>query len=157
MTLILTHPIVTVQNWQYHKPGRLDAAGPLPHTCVRCTRSGLGGSVAVATQRWARAICDFPLDSPLRRGAWYPVLTAGPEEVVLVVRHHAVIVPSSVLEISATRPNRWSLVRRDWALGGPYLVCPNCAARVSLRAPLDRLSCDRCHGVYAVEAHVRSE
>lgn len=111
----------------------------------------------VATQRWARSSVDFVVTYPLRRGAWYPVLSAGPDEVVLDVRHHAVIVPWSVLELSDTRPSRWSLVLRDGTLGGPYLVCPDCAARMSLQVGLDRVPCDRCHGVYEVESSVQAE
>jgi hypothetical protein len=57
----------------------------------------------------------------LRRGAWYPVLSVGTEEVVVVARHKPVVVPRSCVgEIGATRPNRWTIVPRTW--GGPWRV-----------------------------------
>src|SRR5690348_10448418 len=33
---------------------------------------------------------------PLRRGAWYPVLSAGPEEAVVVIRNRAVVPPAEL-------------------------------------------------------------
>jgi ribosomal protein S27AE len=86
----------------------------------------------------------------LRRGAWYPVLSVGPEEVVLVVRHRPVIVArSDVVDIVASQPNRWSVVAQE--SGTPYAVCPDCAERVALAAMAERMRCVRCKGWFEVE------
>src|SRR5256885_10038862 len=53
--------------------------------------------------RSARLVVD--VKCPLRRGAWYPVLSAGPEETVVVVRDRAVI-----LDRKSTRLNSSHLV-----------------------------------------------
>ncbi len=55
-------------------------------------------------ERWARLVVD--VSGPLSRGIWYRVLSAGPEETVVVVRNHAVILPRLSLEIVNTRPSR---------------------------------------------------
>ena len=85
----------------------------------------------------------------LRRGAWYPVLSVGPEETVVVVRHHPMILPHDCLEIVDTRPRRWSVVAR--ASGAPYAVCPNCADRVPLSHVPNQLQCSRCDEWFEVE------
>jgi len=64
----------------------------------------------------------------LRRGAWYPVLSLATEEAVLVVRRRGVIIPLAYLEITHTRPDRWTLLAREG-----YAVCPNCAERRTRR------------------------
>ena len=48
----------------------------------------------------------------LRRGAWYLVRSLGPDEAVLEVDNAAVRVPRESLEITETRPNRWTIVPR---------------------------------------------
>ena len=112
----------------------------------------------MTTQRWARAlVVDVNRTHPLRRGAWYPALSAGSEEVVLEVRHHAVVLPRSAVEITYTRPCMWTAVPLDWLEGGSYLVCPNCASRRRLLLRPERLTCDDCHGMYAVESNVPSD
>ena len=52
--------------------------------------------------RWAR-LRDDVRRCRLRRGAWYPVLSLGEDEVVVVVRHESAIVPQVYLEIVTTR------------------------------------------------------
>lgn len=99
------------------------------------------------TVRWARLAVD--VRSGLRRGAWYPVLSAGPEETVIVVNHHTVILPHDCLEIVNTRPSRWSVVAR--ASGAPYAVCPTCADRVPLNHLPVQLQCLRCNQTFDVE------
>jgi len=86
---------------------------------------------------------------PLRRGAWYPVLSAGPEETVVVVRDRAVILPHHCLEITNTRPSQWAIVAR--ASFTPYAVCPRCADRVPLHGSPRQLWCIRCHQMFGVE------
>jgi hypothetical protein len=56
-----------------------------------------------AGERWARLVVDVP--GPLRRGAWYPVLSAGPEEAVVLVRNHPVVLPRPSLEIVNSPPS----------------------------------------------------
>lgn len=108
--------------------------------------AGPGGGSPPA-ERWARLVVD--VKCPLRRGAWYPVLSAGPEETVVVVRDRAVILPHHCLEIAYTRPSRWAIVAR--ASVAPYAVCPSCAERVSLQRWPAQLSCVRCHQTFGVE------
>jgi hypothetical protein len=89
--------------------------------------------------------------TPLRRGAWYPVLSAAADEAVLEVRKRAVIVARDQLEIVDVRPSRWSVVPRQWMLGGPYAVCPKCAERVALTRSREPARCGRCNGMFAIE------
>jgi hypothetical protein len=124
--------------------------------CGEYTTGGLV-NVAMTTQRWARSVVDVNLTYPLRRGAWYKVLSAGSEEVVLEVRHHAVVLPRSAVEIARTQPSLWSAVPLDWVEGGSYLVCPSCANRMHLLTRPARLTWDHCHGMYAVESSVPSD
>ena len=102
----------------------------------------------VAPERWARIEGNAPY--ALRRGAWSPVLSSGPEEVVLVARQRPVIVARSyVVDIVGTQPNRWSVVARESR--PPCAVCPNCAERVTLAAMAERMRCVRCQGWFEVE------
>jgi hypothetical protein len=108
---------------------------------------GVGQSQGSPAERWARLVVDVRCG--LRRGAWYPVLSAGPEETVVVVRHRPVVLPHFYFEIVHTRPNQWTLVTR--ASGAPYAVCPRCAERVSLHRPPRMLRCTRCYETHEVE------
>lgn len=107
--------------------------------------------VEAPARRWAR-IC-VNIRSPLRRGAWYPVMSVGAEEVVLEVRQRAVIIPRPFLDVSDSAPSQWAVVPRDW--GGPYLVCPRCADRVRVGRPVKQLHCVRCRASFEVEADPR--
>jgi len=99
--------------------------------------------------RWARV--RDGVRSRLRRGAWYPVLSAGSHSVVLDVRGMSVSVHHSYLVLTFARPPRWSLVRRppdaglmpeSW--GAWYAVCPGCAAREPVRQVMGTMACTRC-------------
>jgi len=79
------------------------------------------------------------------------VLSAAGDEAVLDVRKKAVIMPRSQLEIVDARPSRWSVVPREWMLGGPYAVCPSCAERVAVSRSHEPVRCARCNGVFAME------
>ena len=96
--------------------------------------------------RWARVRVRTPV--PLRRGGWYPVLSAGAEEAVLEVRGSTFIIARDAVEIRHTRPETWSVVPAEW--GGPYLVCPDCAERVRSTAVAGRFACPRCRGSFAI-------
>ncbi|HEV2749958.1 MAG TPA: hypothetical protein VGV12_05470 [Gemmatimonadales bacterium] len=99
----------------------------------------------LAAERWAR-LRDGVRRGGLRRGAWYPVLSRGPDEVVVVVRHESVLLPPSYLDIVTTRPSKWSLITEE-----RYAVCPNCAQRVALGRPPERMRCGRCQVVFEFE------
>lgn len=100
-----------------------------------------------ALRRWARLAVNVRIGA--RRGAWYHVLSAGPEEAVLEVYHRAVIIPRAAIELRDDAPLMWSLVPRAW--GGPYLVCPGCAERVRPNGAVGRLHCRRCRHSYPIE------
>ena len=94
----------------------------------------------------------------LRRGAWYPVLSAGSHSVVLDVRGMSVSVHHSYLVLSFARPARWSIVGRppeaglmpeSW--GAWYAVCPACAAREPLRQVTGTMACPRCEQGFHID------
>ncbi|PYO40308.1 MAG: hypothetical protein DMD33_17965 [Gemmatimonadetes bacterium] len=95
--------------------------------------------------RWAR-LRDDVRRCRLRRGAWYPVLSLGEDEVVVVVRHESAIVPQVYLEIVTTRPNRWTVIADE-----RYAVCPNCAQRVAVGTLPEQMRCGQCSGVFEFE------
>jgi len=101
-----------------------------------------------ATERWARLKLNAACG--LRRGAWYPVLSVGTEEVVVEARHKSVVVPRSCVgEIVSTQPNTWTLVPRT--SGGPYVVCPNCAERAIVNRSSEKMLCSGCHAWFGLE------
>lgn len=95
-------------------------------------------------ERWAR-LREGLRQGELRRGAWYPVLSVG-QDVVVVVRHASVSVPQAYLEVVTTRPSRWTVLSAEH-----YAVCPNCAHRLALGTPPERMRCGRCRGVFELE------
>ena len=106
-------------------------------------------------QRWARLRQD--VQCALRRGAWYRVVSLGPDEAVLDVDNTVVRVARSYLETTDTRPNRWTIVARPRhaevlpeAWGYFYVVCPNCAARAPVGRPSGEKRCTRCDQSFAV-------
>ena len=111
------------------------------------------GNRGPEVHRWARLRMNIPT-SLLRRGAWYPVLSAGAEEAVLEVRGTLTVIAREFVEVVPARPEMWSLVPAAW--GGPYLVCPDCAERVRNVAVTGTFSCPHCHGSYAVSSERQS-
>jgi len=99
----------------------------------------------LTVERWARLWEDVRR-CELRRGAWYPVLSIAPDEAVLVVRGRGVIIPLAYLEITHTRPDRWTYIARE-----RYAVCPNCAERVAVGQLPARMRCGKCSGVFGIE------
>ena len=65
--------------------------------------AGQGEGSSPPVERWARLVVDVP--GPLLLGTWYRVLSASPEEAVVVVGNHPVIVPHHYVEIVNTRPS----------------------------------------------------
>lgn len=108
-----------------------------------------------SAQRWARLRKD--VQCQLRRGAWYPVLRLGPDDVVVRVIDAALGIPRTYLEVTDVRPSRWTVVpRRDddellpegW--GQFYAVCPNCATRAAVGRPSDTKRCTLCEQSFEV-------
>jgi hypothetical protein len=98
---------------------------------------------------WARIRDD--VRCRLRRGAWYPVLSAGSHAVVLDVRGMPLSLHQSYLELTYARPTRWSIVARtpdvvmmpeSW--GAWYAVCPGCGAREPVTQLDGTMACPRC-------------
>jgi len=65
--------------------------------------------MAPQQQTWARLRSDY--GCPLRRGAWYRVLSVSPLEAVVDVDKKPVLLPREYVEIVASRPSRWTVVR----------------------------------------------
>ena len=85
-------------------------------------------------RRWARL--RRAVQSVLRRGAWYSVLSLGADHAILDVDNAPVRVSRDYLEFREVRPGLWTIVPRPrdadnvptgW--GEFYAVCPHCAAR----------------------------
>ena len=74
------------------------------------------------------------------------MLSVGADEGVLVVRHRAIIVALSLLEIVGTLPSKWTVVS-----DGDYAVCPVCAERVAVGTLPERMSCEQCGGDFEFE------
>src|SRR5437667_12196977 len=97
-------------------------------TTVRRRRNGGGATMAtqpldtLSAERWARLREDLRR-CELRRGAWYPVLSVAPDEAVLVVRRRGVIIPLAYLEITNTRPDRWTFLPASATRSAP--TAPN--------------------------------
>jgi hypothetical protein len=105
--------------------------------------------------RWARL--RHNVRSVLRRGAWYRVLSLGAHDAVLDVDNARVRVSREHLEVTETRPNRWTIVPRPRdaervpeAWGERYAVCPSCAARAPLGRPPGEKRCTRCEQAFDV-------
>ena len=107
------------------------------------------------TAQWARLEAD--IESPLRRGAWYPVTRVSATEVVVEVNRRPTPVPRKHLELNPKPPTAWTVVRRphgavrmpsSW--GDAYGVCPNCRERSPLDNHPANLRCHRCNGYFPV-------
>jgi hypothetical protein len=106
--------------------------------------------------RWAR-IRDA-VRCRLRRGAWYPVLSAESQGVVLDVGGMPLSVHQSYLELTFARPTCWSIVARapdavlmpeSW--GAWYAVCPGCGAREPVRQVTGAMACTRCEQAFSID------
>jgi len=97
---------------------------------------------------WARL--KTPVDLPLRLGAWYRVVAPVTAlEVVVSIQGTRVSVPRPYVELRATPPGEWTVVRNPkvrpertpQGLRQAYIVCPGCRRRVEL--PATRLARSR--------------
>jgi len=108
----------------------------------------------VAQMQWARLYAA--VDCPLRRGAWYRVVSQTNLEVVVDVRGQAVSVARPLVEIRTAPPREWTVVttaggRGPANLQSGYAVCPNCQHRAVLpftRVP--KLHCPRCKQLFPI-------
>ena len=98
--------------------------------------------------QWARLRSDH--DVPLRRGAWYRVLSVSQFEVVVDVNQKAVLVARPYVDVSNIPPSRWTIVDRG-GLDARYAVCPRCRERVPVADRPPFLQCRRCQGEFPVE------
>jgi len=102
--------------------------------------------------QWARL--KTAVDLPLRLGAWYRVVAPVTAlEVVVSIQGTRVSVPRPYVELRATPPGEWTVVRNPkvrsertpQGLRQGYIVCPGCRRRVEL--PAARLAEQLCpHG-----------
>lgn len=106
---------------------------------------------ASASGQWARLRID--IDSMLRRGGWYRVLSLTAQEVTLSVNGKPIRVSRDDLEFRTTPPRRWTVLRRPGRvsrvperLRAGYMVCPNCRNRAALPSGTEReCRCARCN------------
>jgi hypothetical protein len=107
-------------------------------------------------QGWARVWPAAKIDGkPLRRGAWYRIVSAGRSKVVLEVRNTRYALPHDAVEVRRTRPDRFTVVYRPLNapnphegtkkdLGRMYAVCPESGTRIKLFGRPDELLCPVC-------------
>ena len=85
------------------------------------------------------------------------MISLGADEAVLDVDNAPVRVARSDLDVTETRPSRWTIVPRprdaenvpdSW--GEVYAVCPNCAARAPVGRPPGQKRCTRCEQAFDV-------
>lgn len=106
-------------------------------------------------QQWARVRART--NCPLRRGAWYRVLSLTAVEAVLEVSGRPLSVPRPLLQVLPIRPRMWSVVPRlrgavtppaSW--GARYGVCPRCAARAPLHERQATMRCPSCSFAFLI-------
>ncbi len=110
----------------------------------------------MAEVQWARLNAD--VDSPLRRGAWYRVLSLTKLEVFVEVQGASVPVARPFVDLRTAAPQEWTVVGHVKAtLQGPeplrsgYVVCPTCRNRAVLPfARVLKLRCPRCNELFPI-------
>ena len=110
---------------------------------------------------WAR--CGDNVADILRRGAWYPIVEASPDEhLVVEVRHQRVRLNRRDVTVRQDPPDHWSIVVRTGVLrptlGGQgmevvttYAVCPLCHYRQDFAGRPETLRCVRCGATSPVD------
>ena len=105
--------------------------------------------------QWARLEAD--IESPLRRGAWYPVARLSATEVVVEINRRPTAVLRKHMILNTKPPTSWTVVPRpqgavrmpaSW--GDTYAVCPNCRERSRLNDHPAHLRCAKCNGYFPV-------
>jgi len=106
-------------------------------------------------QQWARVRART--NCPLRRGAWYRVVSLTAVEAVLEVNGRPLSVQRPLLQVLPIRPRMWSVVPRlrgavtppaSW--GARYGVCPRCAARAPLHERQATMRCPGCSFAFLI-------
>jgi len=99
----------------------------------------------------------------LRRGAWYVVLNENKTNIVVLdVSKKAIPIDRSLLDFTAQKPRKWSVVQLDpqkdatelageAGLGPLYGVCPNCAGRANLKPEDTQLTCRVCQLLFEID------
>ena len=107
-------------------------------------------------QGWARVWPAAKIEGkPLRRGAWYRIVSAGRSKVVLEVRNTRYALPHDAVEVRRTRPDRFTVVYRPLNapnphegtkkdLGRMYAVCPASGHRVQVGLGQVQAVCPGC-------------
>ena len=118
----------------------------------------MSDNAAPSAPSWARL--KTAADMPLRRGAWYRVVAPVTRlEVVVSVQGKRVCVPRQYVEIRATPPREWTVLRTPAVAPGRtpeifrrgYIVCPGCRDRVVLPATqVAKQLCPRCSQTFAI-------
>jgi hypothetical protein len=110
----------------------------------------------MASPKWARLLTDYPC--PLRRGAWYRVISAAALEVVVDVNQKQIRVPRQQLHLAEQPTTLWTIVERakvsprsPRALGTKYVVCPSCRERVPLEGKPLNMRCPKCNGLFEID------
>ena len=105
--------------------------------------------------QWARLEAD--IESPLRRGAWYPVTRVSATEIVVDVNRRPTAVLRKHMVLHAKPPSAWTVVprpqgaiRMPTSWGDTYAVCPNCRERSPLANHPANLRCHKCNGLFPV-------
>ena len=114
--------------------------------------------LGLATIQWARLTAA--VDAPLRRGAWCRIVAPLTRlEVVVSVLGKRVTLPRPYVEIRATPPREWTVLRNPKVAPGRtpeafrrgYLVCPGCRDRIPLPATqVAKQLCPRCSQTFAI-------
>jgi hypothetical protein len=108
----------------------------------------------VAEAQWARL--QASVESPLRRGAWYRVVSLTPREAVLDVQGARVSVPREFVETRTLPPGEWTIIeagegRGPSSLQSGYIVCPSCRHRAVLPfTHVPKLQCPGCKQVSGI-------
>lgn len=104
--------------------------------------------------QWARL--QAAVECPLRRGAWYRVVSLTRLNAVVEVEGASVSVPRPFVEVRTVPPREWTVVRPAEGRGpvnlqSGYAVCPNCRHRAVLPfTQVPKLWCPRCNQLFAI-------
>lgn len=110
---------------------------------------------------WAR--CLDSVADVLRRGAWYPIVDATPDDhLVVEVRSRRVRLSRNDVRVRDVEPDQWSIVVRTGllrptlgtsrtSLHSTYAVCPRCHERQEFKGTPKVLTCARCGMSAAVD------
>jgi hypothetical protein len=118
---------------------------------------GAPGVAGIKVRAWARVWqATRPEHSKgLRHGAWYPVVRdERADRVTIQVGEREVDVPRRILEITGSRPSRFTVVHRlgfvpgrgndRYRLGRHYGVCPKCQWRFGIIGRPVQEKCPKC-------------